>query len=88
VAASTTLFDVQSGELSTCLLSYLHRTESYWTADGWVGQPHESTLQPTDKAQSLFNAEAGLGVKSKSSRNSILFVSSNGTIGSDIQLSI
>jgi hypothetical protein len=43
---------------------------------------------PHNEAESLLNAEAGLGIKSKSARKSILFVSHNRTVGGYIQLPI
>ena len=43
---------------------------------------------PHDKAQSLLNGQAGLGIKSKNAWKSILLVSHNGTSGSDNQLRI
>lgn len=39
---------------------------------------------PHDKAQSLLNGQAGLGIKSENARKSILFVAHNGTTGSGV----
>lgn len=53
---------------------------------GGLGNHMSQHYSPHDKAQTLLNAEAGHGIKSKNARNPILFVPSNSTIGSDIQL--